>query len=641
MTTTTWRLAAAALVLCFLALAFLGVKGQDPTYDEPGYLGVGKALIERQAWNERGALLHPPLSFYVNSLPFLWLDEAAPPGRKLLLSRLTSLVVFGVPLLVTVLLWARDLYGREASLVALALAAFSPTLLAHAPLITPDLALTATGFGAAYLFWTSGCAARGALAWGAVLGLTLLTKANALLFVPVIVALGVIAATRDRDWRRLRNLAAGLAVAWLVLGLGYGFRGLWNAERKAGLIARLSRLPLEQDAVSLLAPLLPLPYLRVLTTQLSEGMLRWPTFLMGEISDTGWWYYFAVAFLIKETLPFLMLLAAAAFLVKRAGAPWFDELQLLLAPLLFFAFFSFVGKLQIGIRYLLPAFPFLFVFASKTARLGEPRRRLFRFALGGLLLWHASSAMRVCPEYIAYFNELVGGPANGYRYLGDSNLDWGQNRSRVKAYTRRHNIERVPPVLPDEGRVAVRVDRLQGRSDRRTYRLLRDEYDPVEHVGYNWLVYDLGRNRRFPKDAILEVLSGPEWLTSSASGAGPAQAGDAGDEFVPARDYPGTAAALMRCAAPGPDCRFRRSFALRGRPLQAILYFASRDRYELHVNGSPAASRSSCPDTFVPEERRLERLLHAGDNVVVIRSAACAVEPGGFFAEMRVAQGPP
>jgi 4-amino-4-deoxy-L-arabinose transferase-like glycosyltransferase len=636
---TAWRLAAASLILCFLVLAFLGVREQDPTYDEPGYLGVGKALIERQAWNERGALLHPPLSFYVNSLPLFLLDEAVPQERKLLSSRLTSLVVFGVPLLVTVLLWARDLYGREAALVALALAAFSPTLLAHAPLITPDLALTATGFLASYLFWRSGGAARGALAWGAALGLCLLTKANALLFAPVIVALGMIATLRDRDRRRLRNLPAGLAVAWLVLVFGYGFRGLLNAERKVGLIARLSRLPLEQDVVSLLAPLLPLPYLRVLTTQLSEGMLRWPTFLMGEISETGWWYYFAVAFLIKETLPFLILLAAAAVLLRKAGASWFDELQLLLAPLVFFAFFSFVGKLQIGIRYMLPGFPFLFVFASKTARLGEARP-LLRAALGGLLLWHAGAALRVCPEYIAYFNELVGGPANGYRYLGDSNLDWGQNRSRVKAYTRQHNIEREPPELPDQGKIAVRVDRLQGRSDRRTYRLLRDEYDPVGHVGYNWLVYDLGRNRRFPKDSILEISSGPEWLTSSASGSGPAQAADAGDEFVPARDYPGTAALLMQCAAPGPECRFRRSFALRGRPLQATLYFTTRERYELHVNGRLAASRSACPTAFVAEERRLERLLHAGDNSIAIRTVACADGQRGFFAEMRVAQAP-
>jgi 4-amino-4-deoxy-L-arabinose transferase-like glycosyltransferase len=635
MSRTTWRLAAASLIACFLALAYVGVRQQDPTYDEPGYLGVGKALIERQAWNQRGALLHPPLSFYVNSLPLFSLDEEAPASLKLLSSRMTSLVVFGGPLLLSILLWARDLYGREAALVALALAAFSPTLLAHAPLITPDLALTSTSFLASYLFWRSGAGARGSWGWGIALGLTLLTKANALLFVPVIAALAAVAAWCERDRRRLRNLLAGFATSWLVLALGYSFRGLLNWERKAALVARLWRLPLEQQALSLLSPLLPLPYLRVLATQISEGMIRWPTFLMGEISETGWWYYFAVALAIKETLPFLILLGAAVVFIKRTRASWFDELSLLLAPLVFFCFFSFVGKLQIGIRYLLPAFPFLFVFASKVARLpGRGARALLLL----LLAWHALAALRVSPEYIAYFNELVGGPRNGYLYLGDSNLDWGQNRSRVKAYTRKNGIEREPPELPATGRVAVRADRLQGRSNRRTYRLLRDEYDPVDNIGFNWLVYDLERNRRFPADSIVPVLSGPEWQTSSAGGSGPARAEAEAVGFVPAQEYPGTAATLMQCAAAGPDCRFRRSFPLRGRAAQAILYFTSRDRYDLHVNGRLAASRASCLERFAHEEHRLERLLRTGDNSILIRSSACGGSPAGVFAELRVAQ---
>jgi hypothetical protein len=109
---------------------------------------------------------------------------------------------------------------------------------------------------------------------------------------------------------------------------------------------------------------------------------------------------------------------------------------------------------------------------------------------------HAAAAARACPDFIAYFNELAGGPQNGYRWLADSNLDWGQNATRVQAYARERGIAIEPDVLPASGLVAVRVNRLVGIGDPETYRVLREEYEPVDNVGYNWLIYDLGGKRR-------------------------------------------------------------------------------------------------------------------------------------------------
>jgi 4-amino-4-deoxy-L-arabinose transferase-like glycosyltransferase len=488
------ELAAAILVAGFVALALAGVWRQDATSDERHYFGLGAGILRTGQWTGF-ATLHPPLAHYVNSLPLLLgLGEASPEDPvALFLCRAASLVVFGVLLLVVVFRWARELYGPAAGLAALALTAFSPTMLAHAPLITPDVPLTATGVFALYLFHRSDHGRRGAWPWGLALGLCLLAKVSAWLFVAAVVADGILMAWRRHERAVLLRLGAGLLIAYATLWVGYGFKGLLDTEGKAALLARVPDEPPLRLAAHAAAPFFPLPYLQSVATQLNVARHGWPAYLMGELRTTGWWHYFLVALLVKETIPFLLVVAASliAFPWKRAGR---DELLLLLPPILFFACFS-LGRVQIGIRYVLPAFPFLAIFAASLAR---RRGRWTLPILAGLLAWHAAAAVRACPDFIAYFNELAGGPRNGYRWLADSNLDWGQNRTRMEAYARERRIPIEPDVLPNAGLVIVRANRLVGIGDPETYRLLREHYDPVGSVGYNWMIYDLGRKRTSP-----------------------------------------------------------------------------------------------------------------------------------------------
>jgi 4-amino-4-deoxy-L-arabinose transferase-like glycosyltransferase len=489
-----WDAAAVVLVVGFVALALKGVWGQDATSDERRYFGVGREIIRTHEWARPEALLHPPLSYYVASLPLLWLGESSPDDPlALFLCRAASLLVFGVPVLVIVFLWSREWFGPPAGLLALALMAFSPTLLAHAPLITPDVPLTATGLLALYLLHRSGHGRGPVWGWGLALGLCLLTKASAWLSVAAVLIDGSLTAWRRRDRAILVRIAAGLLLAYATLLLGYGFGGLLDAQGKADLIARVPDAPLARLAARVAAPLLPLPYLKAMATQLSVGWQGWESYLMGERSRTGWRHYFLVALMVKETIPFLLALTAGL-----VAYPWKtgrrEGMFLLLPPLLFFTVFS-LGRVQIGIRYVLPALPFLGIFASSLAR-RVGRRRLA--LLGALLLAHAVAAVRASPDFIAYFNELAGGPENGYRWLADSNLDWGQNLTRVQEYARERGIAIEPDVLPSAGLVAVRVNRLVGLGDPETYRLLREQYEPVGNVGYNWLIYDVGGKRRSP-----------------------------------------------------------------------------------------------------------------------------------------------
>jgi hypothetical protein len=480
-------------------LAFLGLRGQDPTSDERFYFGVGRTLLLTGRWQGFAAHLHPPLSYYVNSLPLLTIPETAPPPSYwnpllLRLCRTTSLVAFGVPLLLAVFAWARQRHGPGAGLLALVLVGFSPTLLAHGGLITADLAVTSLGFLAVYLFWNAERGGGRALAWGSTLGLALLAKGSAWLFVLAIVVLAALRRSAGAPAPPARRLAAGLGLAILVANLGYGFAGVGDLSGKRELLAKLPDHAALRAAAWAAAPLFPLPYLKSLATQLHVGMKGRPTFLMGEVSATGWRHYYLVALALKETLPFLMLLSLALLLAWRRQE-WLDDLALLVPAALVLVAFS-VARLQIGVRYVLPALPFLAVFAAGLLRGARPPLRL---AVAALAAWHVFAAARACPYFIPYFNELAGGSANGYRFLGDSNLDWGQNESQAQVYAREHGLALDPEALPVTGRVVVSASRLQGTYDPDRYRVLREEYDPVGHVGYAYLVYDLARNRRPPR----------------------------------------------------------------------------------------------------------------------------------------------
>jgi 4-amino-4-deoxy-L-arabinose transferase-like glycosyltransferase len=641
----------AILILLFLAQAFWSIKDQDITYDEGSYFAVGQSILTTGKWTAPGVHQHPPLAYYVSSLPLLLFGEQPQISVAMLrLARLTSLVVFGIPLLIVIFFWAKELYGVNAGLVALALAAFSPNLLAHSGLITIDFPLTSVGFIALYLGWRYRREGTWLLflAWSVMLGLALLTKASAWLFAIAVVLLWPAAPPARRSGRHYIFLAAGLLIAWFVLNLGYGFSGFFDFQGKQELLSQIYKLHL---VMRLLTLLFPLPYMQMTVLQWRIGQAGWPAFLLGEFSNTGgWWYYFLVAFLIKATVPFLLLLTGGVVLFKRTRAAWTDELWLIMPPVILFGFFSFIGRIDIGVRYVLPAFPFLMVFASKVVRLADRLQWVGTVVIGALLAWHVAAAVIIFPEYLAYFNELVGGPSRGYKYLADSNIDWGQNQSRASAYAQQQGILFEPDELPPGRQAMVSVNDLIGIMVERTrYRQLREEYEPVGRVGYNWFIFDPLRNRRFPELDIVPMLSGPAWRSAPRAQSGwelpdfddSAWAQAVTKHAAIENEYIETKAVPMIAATPGIDGYFRRRFDLERQPAQAILHFAAADRFEIFVNGRPIATSQKCGPEYSKEEYTVTKLLRPGRNVIAIHSQSCdgrACSP--IFLEMRVAQKP-
>jgi hypothetical protein len=165
-----------------------------------------------------------------------------------------------------------------------------------------------------------------------------------------------------------------------------------------------------------------------------------PAFLAGEYSWHGWWRYFVFSFLIKTPLGSLVLIAASLFFY-RAGRPLARrEATFLLVPVLIFFIATTQAKVNIGIRHILLVYPFLFVLASRVTTIRLSRTWLAPTLVGALVLFTALSSLRIAPHQLAYFNESVGGPEQGYRYLSDSNLDWGQDLKGLKAYIEKEKL---------------------------------------------------------------------------------------------------------------------------------------------------------------------------------------------------------
>ncbi len=165
-------------------------------------------------------------------------------------------------------------------------------------------------------------------------------------------------------------------------------------------------------------------------------------FLMGEWSRTGWWYYYLVAFLIKNTLPFILLSLISFICIRRLGLDR-SSILVLTVPVIFFFVVTLNDKAQAGIRYFLPIYPFLFVSAGGAVSYFWRKSKALKFAVAALLSWHLMEAIYIFPDHLAYFNELIGGPKNGYKFLRDSNLDWGQDLKPLGEWVRK---ERYPEV---------------------------------------------------------------------------------------------------------------------------------------------------------------------------------------------------
>ena len=538
--TTTPRPAArvagvVALLALYYVMALTAAGQKSMTFDEMAHLTGGytywafddyRLHPENGNWPQRLAALPAVMSgagfpalnqpawttsnLYVMGDQYLYFSGN---DADTLLSRARAVMALvGVALGALVYSWSRRLVSPEAGWVSLVLFVFSPTFLAHGPLVTSDMT--------AALFFT---AAAGAI-WAAmhrvtpmrVLGAAVLvagcvlSKLSGPILAPIAIIMLVVRVIDGRPLKvafrgvpvehggRARQLAVLLGmllvfalVAWALLWASYGFRYTAFSAATTGKDAFLGQV---QDQPGIVGRglstarqhhLLPEAYIyaSLLTVQFASERAA---FLNGQFATTGWWWYFPYAFSVKTTIAAMLIgvLALAALVVRwkdgrDGGTVWARARASLYAgtPLLalvgIYWLFALASNLNIGHRHLLPIYPALCMLAGGAAfwirplfpqaqadapQTGRGRRarktqaasqpgsspavRALGVATLALLGWHVAESIAIRPSYLAYFNQLAGGPSHGYLHLADSSLDWGQDLPALKQWLDRDGLQR-------------------------------------------------------------------------------------------------------------------------------------------------------------------------------------------------------
>lgn len=529
----------AALVLLFAAQCAWFIGTQSLTADEPFHIQSGQDGWRHGQFKQRDD--NPPLTRLWFTLLIRGPEyeivkregypvEAILPSPEDFLWRVRGMnALLGAVLAVAVWCAAHRFFSTGAANLALALFALSPTLITHFSLATHDAPVTLMIFVSAWQLvrWRACPSRLNTVLLGLALGAMLVTKHNAAAMFAL--ALLLLFAIRGEGWiwNPLRWHWRAAVVVTLVAGFV-----VWGSY-----FFHVSRVELRDGQLTMTFPNWDQAFRRPLPIGLNAtfylpageyvtGVFRvvqnsrrgYESYLLGENYVGGKRHFFLLVMALKW--PTLILLTAAAggllLLLRKTVRPAGLGIMLLF-PALYFAL-AVSSNMNFGDRHILPVYPFLLLLAAVVWEYGRTRQG--RALVGALLLLvglQAADTARYAPDYLAYFNPFID-PAETYKYLTDSNLDWGQGVLALREYERQHPDEtiyfayfgnvspqsvyriRAKPLLDGEypsGTIVVGSRHLSG-------------YTHKERWNYHWV-------EQYPRKAILghvlhvfEVPEGPE-----------------------------------------------------------------------------------------------------------------------------------
>ncbi len=461
-----------ALLAIFAAQLIHVARSYSMSWDEGHHLYDGYTIWKQGDYRLNAEV--PPLVKLTAALPLLGMhlyvparqgrsqgEEAFLGGRAFVFQNGADRVLFparmacmGFTLVLALLLYftTREMFGAAAALVALALFVFDPNFLAHGTLVTTDAGSALFFLAAVFAFYRY-CKSPTWLRLflvGLATGLAFVAKFSGVFLVLILLLLAASEALLGRSlqllWKRLAACAAVFFFGWFLVWSFYGFR---YAAAPAGrqldppLGKYLQTMPNGENGreLELVAryKLLPEGYIWGLA---NTKKTEWedPSYFLGRIYRHGSWRYFPYALLIKSTLPLLFLLCLLP--VACRWSPSFRRREAFFCFIPVVVYFAIVMhySMDIGLRHLLPVYPFLYVLAAGGAAAALQRNAYWKTLISLLLVWQAVTSLRSSPGYMAYGNEAWGGPSQVHRYLSDANVDWGQQLKDVRAYLDQRHI---------------------------------------------------------------------------------------------------------------------------------------------------------------------------------------------------------
>ncbi len=554
------RLFPAIVVLLLVGmgvLMFWSSRLENQTWDESLHLTAGYVYWKLGDFHLNPE--HPPLGKLLSAAPLLLLNLRIPleheswkagdvvlfgavflyrnltdPDTLLLLGRLPTM---GLALLLGGVLafWGRRHFGLWPALLALFLYVSDPNLIAHGRYVTTDMIATLFFF-LTVVTWARFLETKRLrdLIWaGAVLGLALASKFSMvilLLLLPLLYGIRWWQTPRRFSWKHfVVSGAATVSLAAFIVLMVYGpaTTEAFTTPGQAPLSEQVHRSNLVGEVLYWTGKILhvpPHPYLLGLDAVALHNQGGHRSYLLGKISEKGHWYYFPVAFAVKTPTAVLLLLllslgASLVFVrggdrIRRLRTAPFAWIVVTVSPLCYFLF-AMSSNLNLGLRHILPVYPFLFLLVSAVL-FREPVARWAMAVAVLLVCLQIYEHVRIAPHYLAFFNTPAGGAVRGPDYLVDSNIDWGQDARKLGLYMKRHGIGQVRlsyfgvtdldyygvfhrNLMPEwSGRdaadinavVAISVTNLKGIYTGDDYGWFQRR-EPDTRIGYSIYVYDL------------------------------------------------------------------------------------------------------------------------------------------------------
>ena len=499
---------AVLLVLLMLILATISQRQESAIMDEVAHIPAGYSYLTQK--DMRLNPEHPPLLKDLSAIPLLFIKGINFPNQlKSWTSEVNSQWDFGfkflyesgndadkiifwsrIPMLLLLILlsffiyrWTKELYGKIPALLALFFFTFCPTFLAHGRYVATDVGAAFAFFFASYFFikWIKNQNGKNLFWAGIAFGVAQLIKFSLVLLVPffgILILIWIYIRWRETKqfWKtffsHILKFLLIIIIGFLLVYPVYMFHvANYPVEKQISDTTSIASQFQMKSAGDLTIWMSKQPILRPYA-QYTLGLLMVfqratggnTTYFLGEVTNKGWKNYFLVIDAIKKPLAFHILTIIALLMLAVSGKKevWkkiFKSLSHFLrnnfteiAMLIFLAIYwgiSLSSNLNIGIRHILPTFPFLYILVSGQIK------RLFNHIhnkkalvvcsaiLGLLLLWYILSSLSIYPYYLTYFNELIGGAKNGYIYITDSNLDWGQDLKRLAKWVEENKIPKI------------------------------------------------------------------------------------------------------------------------------------------------------------------------------------------------------
>ncbi|MFA6183573.1 MAG: glycosyltransferase family 39 protein [Parcubacteria group bacterium] len=512
------RIVITIVSIAFLTISLLNANNDSATFDEIAHIPAGYSYLTQHEMRLNPE--HPPLlkdlaaipllfmnlnfdiakSFWTGDLPHKWDEGQWAAGRHLVWEAKNNpdKIVFWarVPIVIISLLlglfifkWTKEIAGTLAGLLAFILYSFDPNVLGHNHYVTTDLGIMAFLTFSFYYFikFIKNPTWKNVFIGGFFLGLLHLVKFSSIIALPIfgliLIGYPLIKKIRNEEGRTkiwFTYFGKGLVafiISLIMIWVVYFFNTFNTSKEMMTQLINFNAPQSDQNIKSV--------YTRQILHSLNNTAVTRPlaeygiginyvfrrvaggngAYFIGEVSDNAFKAYFPTVFLLKETIPLIILLILTILFtlyqistnIHLKSKTFFkDSWKSFLAWLghgvtqysifgfiLLYSYLSITGNLNIGLRHLFPIFPFIYILVAKKIhdffKSFHSHKLIFaKYILALLLVWVVAEPIINYPYYLSYFNQFAGGPKNGYHYVTDSNADWGQDLKRFKTFLDQH-----------------------------------------------------------------------------------------------------------------------------------------------------------------------------------------------------------